>query len=76
MLCSRTLPIAEHVSTMTQTSGPCPNCKQGELITISMTVSGRDLAFTTCHLCEAKWWHRNGEEVPLRSVISQVAEKS
>ncbi|MBI3647681.1 MAG: hypothetical protein HY240_02825 [Actinobacteria bacterium] len=66
---------AEAVGVM-QTSGTCPNCKQGDLITISMTVSGRDLSFTTCHLCEAKWWHRDGEEVPLRSVISQVAQKS
>ena len=49
---------------------------QGDLITISMAVSGRDLAFTTCHLCEAKWWHRDGQEVPLNSVIAQVADKS
>jgi len=61
---------------MAQTNGTCPNCMQGDLITISMAVSGRDLAFTTCHLCEAKWWHRDGQEVPLNSVIAQVADKS
>lgn len=59
---------------MAQTNGTCPNCNSGDLITISMTVSGRDLSFTTCHLCEAKWWHRDGVEVPLQTVISQVAE--
>jgi hypothetical protein len=60
----------------TSTNGSCPNCHQGDLITISMNVSGRDLSFTTCHFCEAKWWHHEGNEVPLRSVISQVAQKS
>ena len=54
----------------------CPNCASGDLITISMTVSGRDLAFTTCHLCETKWWHKDGEQVPLQSVIGLVVEKA
>jgi DNA polymerase III alpha subunit (gram-positive type) len=54
----------------------CPNCASGDLITIAMTVSGRDLAFTTCHLCETKWWHKDGEQVPLQSVIGLVVEKA
>jgi hypothetical protein len=37
-----------------------------------MNVSGSDLSFTTCHMCEAKWWYRNGESVPLQSVIGNV----
>jgi DNA polymerase III alpha subunit (gram-positive type) len=52
--------------------GTCPVCEQGDLITISMNVSGSDLSFTTCHMCEAKWWHRDGETVPLQSVIGNV----
>ncbi len=55
-----------------KTEGTCPVCNQGDLITISMTVSGSDLAFTTCHMCEAKWWYRDGEPVPLQSVIGSV----
>ncbi|HZD80887.1 MAG TPA: hypothetical protein VE646_12725 [Actinomycetota bacterium] len=54
------------------TSGTCPVCHQGELITITMSVARSDLAFTTCHLCEAKWWIRDGEPVPLQSVIGSV----
>ncbi len=54
--------------------GTCPSCRSGDLITIAMTVSGRDLSFTTCHFCEAKWWHRDGETVPLQSVIGLVVE--
>ena len=52
--------------------GTCPVCQQGELISISMTVSGSDLSFTTCHMCEAKWWYRDGDPVPLQNVIGSV----
>ena len=52
--------------------GSCPSCGQGDLIGITMSVSGSDLSFTTCHLCEAKWWYRDGEMVPLASVIGDV----
>jgi DNA polymerase III alpha subunit (gram-positive type) len=58
-----------------KTSGTCPVCSQGDLISITMNVSGSDLSFTTCHLCEAKWWYRDGEAVPLRSVIGNVLAK-
>jgi transposase-like protein len=60
---------------MAETTGTCPSCKSGDLISITMTVSGRDLAFCTCHHCEAKWWYRDGEEVPLQSVIGLVVQK-
>lgn len=53
----------------------CPACKAGDLIKISMSVGGRDLAFATCHHCESKWWFKDGEEVPLSSVIGLVVQK-
>jgi hypothetical protein len=37
-----------------------------------MTVSGAELQFSTCHECEAKWWVRDGESVPLSSVLGTV----
>jgi formate dehydrogenase maturation protein FdhE len=52
--------------------GTCPVCNQGDLISISMNVGGSGLSFTTCHMCEAKWWYRDGEAVPLQSVIGNV----
>jgi DNA polymerase III alpha subunit (gram-positive type) len=61
--------------TMSMQNGTCPNCHAGDLITISITVGGRDLSFRTCHHCEAKWWFREGEEVPLASVLGLVVEK-
>lgn len=60
---------------MPETSGTCPTCRDGDLITISMSVGERDLTFTTCHNCEAKWWQRDGEAVPLASVIDAVVKK-
>jgi len=65
----------EHASMDDKSPGACPVCHQGDLITISMTVSENDLSFTTCHMCEAKWWYRAGESVPLQSVIGSVLQQ-
>jgi DNA polymerase III alpha subunit (gram-positive type) len=51
----------------------CPECEAGDLVTISMTAGGNDLSFTTCNMCEAKWWYKDGELVPLASVIGVVS---
>jgi formate dehydrogenase maturation protein FdhE len=68
-------PGRDDTASMTDATGQCPNCKQGELITITMSVSERDLTFTTCHMCEAKWWYPQGELVPLSSVIDLVVKQ-
>jgi DNA polymerase III alpha subunit (gram-positive type) len=64
--------MADHTCMAGKLEGTCPICNQGDLITITMSVSGSDLSFTTCHMCEVKWWFRDGEAVPLRSVIGGV----
>jgi DNA polymerase III alpha subunit (gram-positive type) len=56
----------------TPSSPTCPECKAGDLITIAMAAAETDLFFTTCHMCEAKWWYKDGELVPLASVIGLV----
>jgi DNA polymerase III alpha subunit (gram-positive type) len=53
----------------------CPSCRDGDIITISMSVSGAALSFATCHQCEAKWWFRDGEMVPLTSVLGMVGSR-
>ncbi len=65
-------PSAEDTGMDSHLEGSCPVCTQGELISITMAVSDSDLSFTTCHMCEAKWWYRDGEAVPLQSVIGDV----
>jgi hypothetical protein len=64
--------FAEDMAMERAIQGSCPVCDQGDLISITMNVSGSDLSFTTCHMCEAKWWYRDGEAVPLQSVIGSV----
>lgn len=54
--------------------GNCPDCRKGDLITITMSLGGSELSFTTCHFCQAKWWERDGEEVALSSVIGGDVE--
>ena len=53
----------------------CPSCRSGDVITIEMTVASSDLSFSTCHECEAKWWHKDGEQVELGSVLGVVATR-
>ena len=53
----------------------CPACRSGDLITIEMNVAGSDLSFSTCHECEAKWWHKNGEKVELTNVLGVVGTR-
>jgi len=53
----------------------CPSCRASELISISMTVAGADLSFSTCHQCEAKWWYQDGAPVHLTSVIDVVGAR-
>lgn len=66
------MPGADHIGMDGNLRGTCPVCQQGDLISIAMNVSGAGLSFTTCHLCEAKWWYRDGDPVPLQSVIGSV----
>jgi DNA polymerase III alpha subunit (gram-positive type) len=75
MAAARRMQEAMAMAETTGDRGTCPSCKSGDLISISMSVSGRELAFCTCHQCEAKWWYSDGEEVPLQSVIGLVVQK-
>ena len=54
----------------------CPECNAGDLITIGMAAGETGLCFTTCHMCEAKWWYKDGALVPLASVIGVVSTKA
>jgi DNA polymerase III alpha subunit (gram-positive type) len=53
----------------------CPSCGSDDLLRITMMVGGRPLSFTACHECEAKWWQRDGAQVPLRSVIALASNR-
>ena len=40
-----------------------------------MTVSGAPMCFSSCPACEWKGWEREGENVPLGSVLAMVSKR-
>jgi DNA-directed RNA polymerase subunit RPC12/RpoP len=48
----------------------CPRCGSRDVVNINLTLerSGR-VSFYSCHRCEKRWWHRDGEDVPLGGVL-------
>lgn len=42
---------------------------------MTMTVAGTITHFTSCPVCEWKGWEREGENVPLGSVLTLVANR-
>ena len=50
----------------------CPNCRSEDVVSISMNVEGSDVDFRACHVCEHRWWERDGESVSLQSVLQLV----
>ena len=53
----------------------CDECGSTDLVTITMEVGDQELSFTACHNCEAKWWYKSGELVPLTSVLGLVGAR-
>ena len=42
---------------------------------MTMTVAGSPLCFTSCPMCEWKGWEREGERIPLGSVLEMVSTR-
>ena len=40
-----------------------------------MTLAGEPVLFTSCNHCEWKGWQRQGETLPLSSVLGLVAQR-
>jgi DNA-directed RNA polymerase subunit M/transcription elongation factor TFIIS len=53
----------------------CPACGTQELLTVTLTVDDAPMEFTTCHTCERRWWSRDGELVPLGSLLGLVGKR-
>ncbi len=53
----------------------CTSCGQNSVIQIEMTLpDGSQVIFCSCHVCEAKWWDKEGEAVPFDGIIDLVSE--
>lgn len=54
----------------------CASCGQSSVIEIEMTLpDGTEVAFCSCHVCEAKWWNRDGEAIAVGGIIDLVGEE-
>ena len=53
----------------------CMSCGQSSVIQIEMTLpDGSEVIFNSCHVCEAKWWAKEGEPIEVDGIIDLVSE--
>ena len=53
----------------------CVSCGQNSVIEIEMELpDGTEVVFCSCHVCEARWWDREGESIPVEAIIDLVSE--
>jgi transposase-like protein len=54
----------------------CPNCGSRNVININLSMeAGERVAFYSCHRCEKRWWHKNGQDVTLPSVLDMASRR-
>lgn len=52
----------------------CVSCGQKSVIEIAMTLpDGTEVNFCSCHICEARWWDKEGEAVSVDGIIDHVS---
>lgn len=53
----------------------CTSCGEASVIQIDMSLpDGTDVVFNSCHVCENKWWDRDGVLVEVDGIIDLVSE--
>lgn len=54
----------------------CPRCGSRDVININLSLErGERVAFYSCHRCEKRWWHKDGEPVTLPGVLDMATRK-
>jgi transcription elongation factor Elf1 len=53
----------------------CPSCGSRQMINVALTLAGSPVSFTMCNVCEWKAWEREGERLPLGSVLTLVSAR-
>jgi transposase-like protein len=54
----------------------CPQCKGENCTEIQIHLTNDDaVQFFSCRRCEAKWWEREGDPIPLDEVLTLAAKK-
>ncbi len=53
----------------------CTTCGSESVIQIDMTLpDGTEVIFHSCHVCETKWWDKDGETIEVDGIIDLVGE--
>jgi DNA-directed RNA polymerase subunit M/transcription elongation factor TFIIS len=53
----------------------CASCGQSSVIEIEMKLpDGTEVVFCSCHVCEARWWDKEGESIPVEAIIDLVGD--
>ena len=48
----------------------CPQCGSANVININLTMeTGAPVSFYSCHNCDKRWWHKDGEPIDLPEVL-------
>lgn len=48
----------------------CPTCGSRNVIEITLTMeTGEPVSFYSCHACDKRWWHKDGEPIELSNVL-------
>ena len=47
----------------------CPNCRQGHLVEIGLTLQESQVTMRSCSKCDTRWWDRDGDAVGLNAVL-------
>jgi len=51
----------------------CPRCGSRDVININLSLEKGDrVAFYSCHRCDKRWWHKDGEPVDLPDVLDMA----
>ncbi|MCB1245744.1 MAG: hypothetical protein KDB69_00595 [Acidimicrobiia bacterium] len=53
----------------------CTSCGQSSVIEIAMTLpDDTEVVFCSCHVCEARWWDKGGEQIDVDRIIDIVSD--
>ncbi len=48
----------------------CPQCGSRNVININLSLeNGEPVEFYSCHQCDKRWWHKDGETLDLPNVL-------
>jgi len=48
----------------------CPVCRDRQLVEITLTLRGEQVAMRSCSGCDGRWWYRQGRPMALSGVYA------